>query len=375
MRLLDEKCLSGNIESIAQYDFFHNKVYGSAYFVSQENHLDFGICYGTDLLSGEKISRNTLFRLASMTKPVTAIATLILVDRGLLSLDDALEKYLPEFENIRIIDDQGNDCGVPAIRPTIRNILNHTSGIGSSEHKMQHMRAEDKESLDASIAFFVREGLDFEPSTMQRYSGIGAFDVLARIIEIVSNRTYLEFLTEEIFEPCNMVDTTFEPDAEQLGRLVCMHNLVEGKRVSHEMHNGCIYEDFPQKHYLGGAGLVSTLQDYRNFSQMLLNHGRFQNRQLLREDIFNLLCTPQVSSDIMPGAERWGLGVRVIAEETYPFLPVGTFGWSGAYGTHFWIDPANRIYAVFMKNSKFDGGSGNESAVNFERAVYLSLKR
>jgi CubicO group peptidase (beta-lactamase class C family) len=86
-----------------------------------------------------------------------------------------------------------------------------------------------------------------------------------------------------------------------------MHNLVGGKSVGHRMHEGCIYEDFPWEHYLGGAGLVSTLQDYCNFAKMMLNRGRFEKRQLLREDTFNMLCTPQVSSNIMPGAERWGL--------------------------------------------------------------------
>jgi CubicO group peptidase (beta-lactamase class C family) len=141
------------------------------------------------------------------------------------------------------------------------------------------------------------------------------------------------------------------------------------------MHEGCIYEDFPWEHYLGGAGLVSTLQDYCNFAKMMLNRGRFEKRQLLREDTFNMLCTPQVSSNIMPGAERWGLGVRVITDETYPFLPVGAFGWSGAYGSHFWVDQTNRIFAVFMKNSKYDGGSGNESATNFEKIVYSSFER
>ena len=376
MKLLNENLLAENIETIAKYDISHNKVFGSAYFVFQENHLAFEKCYGTcSMLSGDRITRNTLFRLASMTKPVTAVATLMLVDRGLLSLDDALEKYLPELENVRIIDDAGNDCGPPKIRPTIRTVLNHTSGIGSSEYKMMHMGNDDKKTLDTSIAFLVKEGLDFEPSTMQRYSGMGAFDVLTRIIEIVSKRNYLEFLKEEIFDPCNMVDTTFEPSFEQLERLVCMHNLVGGKSVGHRMHEGCIYEDFPWKHYLGGAGLVSTLQDYCNFAKMMLNRGRFEKRQLLREDTFNMLCTPQVSSNIMPGAERWGLGVRVITDETYPFLPVGAFGWSGAYGSHFWVDQTNRIFAVFMKNSKYDGGSGNESATNFEKIVYSSFER
>ena len=91
------------------------------------------------------------------------------------------------------------------------------------------------------------------------------------------------------------------------------------------------------------------------------------------EEVFKQMSTPQISEEIMPGDARWGLGVRVIVKESYPYLPVGAFGWSGAYGSHFWIDPANKIIAVFMKNSKVDGGGGNESARNFEKAVYYSL--
>ena len=96
-------------------------------------------------------------------------------------------------------------------------------------------------------------------------------------------------------------------------------------------------------------------------------------KQIIREDTFRLMHTPFVSEAIMPGSERWGLGVRVIVGEDYENLPVGAFGWSGAYGTHFWIDPTNNIAAVYMKNSLFDGGAGNESARNFEKAVNDSL--
>ena len=106
---------------------------------------------------------------------------------------------------------------------------------------------------------------------------------------------------------------------------------------------------------------------------MLWNKGKTNLGQILSSESVDLLCTPQVSKEIMPQNERWGLGLRVIPEDAYPYLPKGAFGWSGAYGSHFWVDPTNRIVAVFMKNSKYDGGSGNESARNFERAVYSSF--
>ena len=106
---------------------------------------------------------------------------------------------------------------------------------------------------------------------------------------------------------------------------------------------------------------------------MLLSKGQTPKKQILSEKTFQLLHTPFVSEEIMPLNERWGLGVRVIVSENYKTLPVGTFGWSGAYGSHFWIDPKNKIVAVFMKNSRFDGGAANESARNFEMAVNNSF--
>ena len=139
------------------------------------------------------------------------------------------------------------------------------------------------------------------------------------------------------------------------------------------MPRGCVFERIPMHHFLGGAGLVSTLHDYSNFAELLLSEGTFRGVTILKKETFRLLCTPQVSKEIMPMEERWGLGVRVITEEDYPYLPVGSFGWSGAYGSHFWIDPTNRLFAVFMKNSRVDGGAANESARMFEKAVYTAF--
>ena len=211
------------------------------------------------------------------------------------------------------------------------------------------------------------------PGTKQQYSGYGAFDVLTKIIEIASGTNYLRFLQDYVFGPCDMVDTTFTPNAEQKERMVAMHNRNSGENTVSNMPEDCVFEDFPSTHYLGGAGLVSTLSDYSKFAKMLLNKGKTEKGRILKEETFNQLCTPQVDYSIMPDSARWGLGVRVITEDTYPFLPVGTFGWSGAYGSHFWIDPENKIFAVFMKNSKVDGGAANQSAMKFESAVYSSF--
>ena len=374
MITLRVKRLAENIDSIAQYDIINNKVFGSAYYVYQEGNLTLERCYGTFLLNSDApVTNSTLFRLASMTKPVTSIAALILVDRGLLSLDDSVDAYLPQLKKVHIVDSLHSDLGAPKKIPTIRQILSHTSGIGSYNEKLQDRLARDKETLDNTISFLAKSGLDFEPGSKQMYSGSAAFDVLTKIIEIVSGMDFLSFLEKEIFGPCNMPDTTFIPNTNQYARLADMHTRIDGENAIFEMEKGCIFEDFPCTHFLGGAGLASTLHDYCNFAKMLLHKGKFENHRIIREETFNQLCTCQVSADIMPGLERWGLGVRVIAEDSYPYLPTGAFGWSGAYGSHFWIDPVNHIFAVFMKNSKVDGGGGNESARNFEKAVYSSF--
>ena len=364
--------LSEYIEQIAAYDFESHKVFGSCYFVYHKGSIT-EKCYGTTSLNTETpVTNTTLFRLASMTKPITTVAACILMERGLLSLNDRVDQFLPAFKNIKIIDEFGKES-IPKAQPTIHNLLTHTSGIGSLTYKLNKLTPPDKASLDGAVSFFAKQGLDFEPGTMQYYSGTGAFDVLAKIIEIVTGEDYLSFLQREIFQPCDMHDTTFLPNDEQTQRLIAMHCKESGQNGLYSMPAGCVFEDFPATHYLGGAGLVSTLHDYCNFAQMLLQKGQAKHGKILQEASIQMLSSPQLPGNIMPGDTRWGLGVRVIADDTHPWLPKGCFGWSGAYGSHFWIDPTNNLFAVYMKNSKFDGGAANDSATRFEQAVYRAL--
>lgn len=378
MKLLNRELLQANIEKIAEYDFKNQKIFGCSYAVLQEDQVVFQKHFGFMFPQGEiPVSDDTVFRLASMTKPITAVAALILIDRGQLALSDHVCKYLPEFENIHIIqaDEKGmQDFGRPKRQPTVCNLLTHTSGIGSNLIKLKKMSAEDKSTIDKTIAFLVRSGLDFEPFTHQQYSATGAFDVLVKIIENCTKTDYETFLKKEVFEPCGMKNTTFMPTGKQWDKMIGMHNKIDGRSITASRKEGCVFEDYPSTHFLGGAGLVSTLADYLKFSKMLLDGGQTSERRLLSDEAFRLLHTPFVPKDIMPLPESWGLGVRVVVDRSYGDLPVGAFGWSGAYGTHFWVDPENRIAAVYMKNSLIDGGSGNESARNFEKAVNSSFK-
>lgn len=230
MKRLDFGRLSENIDRIADYDFSNHKVFGSAYCVYQDGVV-LEKCYGTEGLNSDRpITASSVFRLASMTKPITALATLKLVDRGLLSLDDPIDRFLFEFSNIKIRDVDGGET-TPEKIPTVRNILTHTSGIGSKGDKLAFMTSSDQKTLDSAIDFYLKSGLDFEPGSAQMYSGTAAFDVLTKIIEKITDTDYLSFLKKEIFMPCEMPDTTFIPTFEQQGRMVKMHDKINGENA------------------------------------------------------------------------------------------------------------------------------------------------
>ena len=253
MNKLNKELLKTNIEKVALYDFENNKVFGSAYCVIQGNEEVYKKCFGTmSVDSTESVTENTIFRLASMTKPVTAVATLILVERGLLSLSDKVVEYLPEFKDVHItkITDKNEsiDLGKAQNDITICNLLTHTSGIGSEPLKEAKFTAEERKSLDATVEFYSQIGLDFEPGTKQQYSGMGAFDVLVKIIEKVTKTDYQEFLTREIFEPCGMTNTAFILTQKQWKNLIAMHNRVDGRNSVEKMIENCVFSAFLQ-HY------------------------------------------------------------------------------------------------------------------------------
>lgn len=368
MKMLNAKRLEENIEKIARYDLDNNCVFGSSYKVFQNGKTVLKKHFGSKDENPENlIDDGSIFRLASMTKPITAVATLILVERGLVSLDDPVSKYISSFKDIHIIEKNGRDMGKAKNEATVLNLLTHTSGFGSQKEVLT--TAKDRESISDTVDCFCRAGLDFEPFAMQAYSPVAAFDALAAIAEKVSNISFDELLKKEIFDKCNMKDTTFSPSDEQWRRVVKMHNRIDEKSCVYKTVPNCVFENYPCSHKLAGAGLVSTLEDYSRFAEMLLKKGKTKDFEILSEKTFEKIYKPYVPKSIMRGNESWGLGVRVITDSAYGALPVGAYGWSGAYGSHFWIDYENGVYAVFMKNSKFDGGSGNKSACRFEDAV------
>ncbi|MBQ3055145.1 MAG: beta-lactamase family protein [Oscillospiraceae bacterium] len=358
MKYLNSEKLNRNLKKNAERDLEEKKLFGVSYWVMQAGTTVSKHCFGTaDGIT--PLQNDHLFRLASMTKPITALATLILVGKGRLSLSARADLYVPSLAGITLAKEKLH----PQTPITVRHLLSHTSGL-----KICAVSAKDRETAAGTIARSVRAGLEFEPGTQQAYNSYVAFDVLGEIIAAVSGTTLPDFLEREIFHPLGMNDTCFSPSEEQWGRMVALHDRIDGENCIGKTVSGCVFEGFPHTHPLAGGGLVSTLEDYGKFAKCLLADGA----GLVSGDLFSQLRTPQVSESVMPGSERWGLGVRVITAEDAA-LPLGSFGWSGAYGTHFWVDPENQIIAIMMKNSRVDGGADNQSARNFEHAVYDAI--
>ena len=326
--------------------------------------------FGTYEVGGKELDDNAVYRIASMTKPITALALLIEHDRGHLSIYDELTKYLPEFGEMYLSEKDENGTAKKAEnRIKLYQLVSHVSGVG--EVNVEAI-GNDKCTCKTAAEWLATQPLLFEPGTDQMYS-TGAFDVAARVIEITSGMEFSEYIKVNIFDKLGMKDTTFEPNEEQWSRMVGIHNFADGKVFTEKGAAGCVFGSFPVTYHAAGAGLASTADDYMKFALMLLNGGKAEDGTVvLSEETLKLMSTP-VADDTSAGNNRWGLGVRVIIKPG-DTLPVGCFGWSGAYGTHFWIDPVNKVAAVYMKNSAYDGGAGNQSANEFEKDIMKSFK-
>ncbi len=325
-----------------------------------------------------------IFRLASMTKPITAVACLKCAEMGLLSPKDKVEKYLPSFANRKIgqlVDGKVEylkDSNTPM---TIEHILTHSSGLGSGEvGNLLCNQIDWSSNLKERVEFYSNWYLDFESGTSQLYSAVVALDLVSRIIEIVSGMEYFSFLKKYIFEPLDMVDTVYELNDEQKQRLVPMYAMNEDKTAIFykEFENKyAAFECFPEKGFVGGcAGLFSTFEDYANFACMLACGGTFNGKRILSENSVKEMAIPRLSNALEGiGWFNWGYAVFVRCEENeVQPLPVGSYGWSGAYVPHFFVEPKSRICALMMTNINNDLGSGSGSILEFEKVVAKVLK-
>ncbi len=312
----------------------------------------------------EPMRTDSIFAIASMSKPVLATLLLMLQDDGLLSVDDPVEKYLPEFKGLKTID------GKPA-HITIRHLLTHTSGLG--EISAEQARA--AKTLAAVIPLYVAKPVRFTPGSKWVYCQSG-INTGGRIAEVVTGEPLPTLLRRRLFDPLGMKDTTFYLTEQQLPRLARLYRRtaqgdLEATKIS--FLNGKLptsRDRFPAPN----GGLFSTASDYARFCQMILRGGELGGKRYLKPETVKLMTTIQtggLKTGFTPG-NGWGLGWCVVREPqgVTAMLSPGTFGHGGAYGTQAWIDPVTkRIYILMVQRANFPNSDASEVRRGFQEAA------
>jgi len=336
-----------------------------------------------DIESRKPMQKDAIFRIMSMTKPVVGASIMMMIEEGKVRLTDPVSKFIPELKDLKVAVAMPVAAGpppppgaaprfynVPADREiTIRDLLTHTSGLvsgGISNREAQKVALKGKETLGDYLPRLGGVPLDFQPGTRWAYSAQAGFDTLARIVEIASGMPFDRFARQRIFEPLGMKDTFFYP-ADGNARMATLYRRGEKglqKQNNPNFMNGAYFS--------GGGGLMSTAEDYLQFGQMLLNGGELNGKRLLGSKTVEVM-TSVAAPDTLPGRPRgegYGLSVRVVNDPLArsSFMSGGTFGWSGAFGTHFFVDPQERIVAILMAQTP-----DRQANVDFENAVMHAI--
>ena len=365
----------------------------SALVYENDREVYFGAFGAADRESGKPMSRDTLVQIFSMTKPITGVAFMMLYEEGKFRLDDPLEKYAPEFANMRVyagIDPHGEVIYEPARRQvTLRDITRHTAGFyNGTDHTplAEIVRAADPGSMTNTLAEEIKKlgslPLLFQPGTRWLYGP--SVDVQALLVERLSGMPFDKFLEQEIFKPLRMVHTGYVLHPEDRGRMAALYDWHEDgslSRVPDETALEFNGRDWPMKP--GSYGLVSTLDDYMRFARMLQNGGELDGTRILKAETVKLMATDAMPPEVtdvswLPTKGSVGFGidfavrVRPPANAQEASGAVGEFFWDGAADTLFWVDPKNKITAVLFTQYKPFGKVPLHKA--FRDAVYAHVQ-
>ena len=350
---IDDKRIAGAVTMVVR----HGRV---AWFKSQ------GMM---DREAGKAMQPDAMFRICSMTKPITSVAVMMLYEEGRFLLDDPVSKYLPEFKNPKVLvkPAKGEPYSIPATKEiTIRDLLRHTSGItyqwnedlgpmyesaGVASGLLQY-----DGTIGDSVKHLAGLPLLFNPGDKFEYS-LGV-DVLGRLVEVVSGKPLDEFFRTRIFEPLGMKDTYFFPPDNKLDRLATAYTYYPDKGLNRFpdtpiKEGSFVYSaDYPsrgpKKLFSGGAGLVSTAMDYARFCQMMLDGGKAGNTRLLSRKSVELMTHDQLGKIGPDQGFGLGFGVDGVKEPLSELGSVGEFNWGGFFYTGFNIDPKEQMIIIFM---------------------------
>ncbi len=330
-----------------------------------------------DVEAGLPMAPDTIFRVASMTKPITAIAVLMLADEGKLGLDDPVEKYLPEFRGQQCVVEKTELVAAarPPTRPIrLRDLLTHTSGLpDKSDPAVPASDAREAATLADAVRAYAYRRLDFEPGLKWAYSNAG-IATLGRVVEVVSGRPYEESLQDRLFTPLGMVDTTFFPTPEQMKRTAVTYDrkdeslrAVDSSRVAPVRG---------QRYPNPAGGLYATAGDMARLDRMLLNRGVDEGRRRSLSETSFAEMTRVQTGDLKVGfvdGMGFGLGVGVVRTPSgvTEALSPGTFGHGGAFGTQSWIDPRKRRFAILMiQRAGMPNGDASEIRRDFQAIAF-----
>jgi CubicO group peptidase (beta-lactamase class C family) len=351
----------------------NDTVAGAVTLVAREGKVSVETVGWADLSAKKPMREDNLFWIASMTKPMTGVAVLMLQDEGKLSINDPVEKHLPEFKGRMLLVSRTAD-GATVKRParviTIRDLLTHTSGLNTDIPDLGR-----ELSLSERVIFYSQQPLLFEPSSKWQYSNPG-INTLGRIVEVVAKKPFAEFMEERLFKPLGMKDTTFWPSASQAKRLAKSYGPGPGGQGLSETNLYFMRGELTDRSRpaLPAGGLFSTARDVAKFYQMMLDGGTANGRVYLKPETLKLMTTTQ-TGDIKTGftdGMSWGLGFQVVKEPmgVTAMLAPGTFGHGGAYGTQSWADPKSRgIYILMIQRARLGNSDGSELRRAFQQAA------
>jgi CubicO group peptidase (beta-lactamase class C family) len=311
-----------------------------------------------DVNKNKPIEFDTIFRIYSMTKPITSVALMMLYEKGLFHLSDPVSKYLPEFENVKVYE-EGGKLVDPVCEITIHHLLTHTAGLsygifGESPIDKRYIEADLWEAgidLQEMVRRIASLPLKFHPGQKWCYSV--ATSVVGRLIELISDIPLDDYFEEKIFKPLGMVDTAFSVPKDKVDRFASLYGQTETSQLD-EIE---LEDFFNVTLYYGGGGLVSTAEDYLQFAKMLLNKGELGSVRLLGRKTLELMCInhlpdsflPLVIEETYPGI-GFGLGFSVLVDIAQAEImgSLGTYSWGGMASTNFWIDPVEEIIGIIL---------------------------
>lgn len=348
----------------------------------------------SDVQSGSKMEKNSIFRIASQTKAITSTAIMMLWEEGKFRLDDPISKFIPEFKNPEVLNGFRYSDTTYSSRPadteiTIRHLLTHTSGLGygvidgDERMKMIYHKAgvtdlftTEDITIEESVKRLAKLPLHHEPGVKFTYSE--GLDVLGYLVEVISGKPFDEFLKERIFDPLEMSDTRFYLDENQGKRLVTVHTYQEDQWKAYP---ATFYDpEYPRtgakRFFSGGAGLSSTTGDYAKFLQMYLNGGIYNGNRILSSHTIQTIMTNQVGDFLGNGGKDYGLAFGLVDEKGVQLGGIGslgTFDWGGYFNTQYFADPETGIIGLIFKQTS-GAGNGDETGWKFRQMVFTLVE-